>query len=176
MGLSTVDGGGPARPGPEGGKGLGWSKRGSGPKGWVLAVLLLGLLVACEAPARPASIPTVEKTFPTPPPVQAVASATPAVAPKTGGAPAGAAAAASEEKPKGDASKGKAVFQARCTACHPNGQAGVGPSLVGFIARGGEGDLAQRVRAGKGIMPAFTPAQVSDADLADLAAFLATLK
>ncbi|MCL4370684.1 MAG: cytochrome c [Chloroflexi bacterium] len=145
-------------------------------KGWLLVVLLLGLLAACEAPVRPMPIPTVEKTFPTPPPIQAAASAVPTAVANAGGAPAGPAPQAAEAKAAGDASKGKAIFQARCTACHPNGQAGVGPSLVGFAARAGEAEVAKTVRSGKGIMPPFPPAQVSDADLADLTTFVATLK
>ena len=75
----------------------------------------------------------------------------------------------------GDAGKGKAVFANKgCGGCHGAGGEGTAaaPGLKGFPAE----KLDSQVRAPKGKMPPFGPAQVSDSDLEDLKAFLGTLK
>jgi len=84
----------------------------------------------------------------------------------------------------GDAAAGKAVFDGAkpaCKGCHTdakNSLAKVGASLK-------EDDLKAWVRTPKdmmaktkktGMMPAYTPEKISDADLANLVAYLATMK
>lgn len=128
--------------------------------------------LAPATPTRPPAAPTpTPATLPTPT-VATVASPTPppptpttAPAPVTTTAPVG-----------GDVSAGKTVFDGRCTACHPGGQAGVGPSLVGISTRMTDQQITDTIRRGRGMMPAFPPAQVSDAQLADIIAFLKSLK
>lgn len=75
----------------------------------------------------------------------------------------------------GDAAKGKATFASKgCSACHgANGEGTVAaPSLKGFPAD----KLKDQVRGPKGKMPPFGTSQLSDSEIADLAAFVATLK
>ena len=65
------------------------------------------------------------------------------------------------------------------TACHPGANAGIGPALYGpqFAQRYPEdGPLIAVVRQGKGGMPALSPAQLGDADLADVIAYLRGLQ
>src|SRR5215469_4837877 len=77
----------------------------------------------------------------------------------------------------GDAAAGKALWegsQTQCRACH--GQAGdgaFGPPLAGRGISAGE--FRQAARKPWGIMPAYTDGQVSDADLANFAAYFAGL-
>ncbi len=68
--------------------------------------------------------------------------------------------------------KGKDTFVTTCGSCHgQQAQGGVGPALGGKDAT-----LVQRtVRSGKGIMPAFSPNQISDGDLEDITLFLGNL-
>ncbi|MBI4758043.1 MAG: c-type cytochrome [Chloroflexi bacterium] len=77
------------------------------------------------------------------------------------------------------ATAGKAVFTTYCNACHPGGNAGIGPKLVGdaFNQRYAKDDaLVKIIRQGKGSMPASTPEQISDQKLSDLIAYLRALK
>jgi len=76
----------------------------------------------------------------------------------------------------GDPVAGKAVFDSNCTACHPGGQQGVGPSLVGAIGRLGEAGERNQIRNGKGAMPPFPESRISEKQLADLIAYVATIK
>jgi len=69
--------------------------------------------------------------------------------------------------------KGHAVFAQHCNVCHPGGGKGVGPSLIKEVLRPQE--IKDQVRKGKGLMPAFSPAQISDQDLDELAAYLIAL-
>ena len=77
----------------------------------------------------------------------------------------------------GDAAAGKALWegsQTQCRACH--GQAGegaFGPPLAGRAISAAE--FRQAARKPWGIMPAYTDGQVSDADLANFAAYFAGL-
>jgi ubiquinol-cytochrome c reductase cytochrome c subunit len=76
--------------------------------------------------------------------------------------------------PSGNAQKGKQLFQSYgCYQCHgreAQGEAGTGPRLapkpIPFAA------LAKYVRQPTGQMPPYTKRVVSDADLADIFAFL----
>ena len=70
--------------------------------------------------------------------------------------------------------QGQKVFMKNCYACHPGGDAGLGPSLndkplPDFMIR-------LQVRHGFGAMPAFTPTDISDADLDALLDYLSALK
>ena len=72
----------------------------------------------------------------------------------------------------GNAQKGKDAFAARmCATCHgPEGQGAVGPALAPPPRP--LPDFMRYVRQPAGKMPPFTPQAVSDADLADIYAFL----
>ncbi len=74
---------------------------------------------------------------------------------------------------------GAKVFASNCDACHPKANAGVGPALHGkaFAAQFPD-DAAIRaiVRSGRDGMPAFPPANLSDADLNAVIAYLRSLK
>jgi mono/diheme cytochrome c family protein len=92
------------------------------------------------------------------------------------GAPAAAPAAVSSTI-EGDAAAGKATFRQYCSICHGAGARGfIGPSIAGInwttpglhaIVRGGLG--------GYGSMPAFNADVVTDRNIADIAAYLASL-
>ncbi|MDP2662721.1 MAG: c-type cytochrome [Dehalococcoidia bacterium] len=124
---------------------------------------------ATPAPTKPAATPTVAPAAASPVPTKPAAtptSAPPAATP----VPTKPAAAA------GDPVAGKAVFDANCTPCHPGGQQGVGPSLVGAVGRLGEAGVRNQVRNGKNVMPPFPDTRINDNQLADLIAYVATLK
>ena len=77
----------------------------------------------------------------------------------------------------GDAAAGKALwdgFQTQCRACHgAKGEGAFGPPLAGRGITAAE--FAQAARKPWGIMPAYGTEQVSDSDLADFAAYFASL-
>ena len=75
------------------------------------------------------------------------------------------------EAPRGDAGRGASVYAATCAGCHgADASGGVGPALRG---RGLTADEVEAVVAtGRGTMPAGL---VSGQDLADVAAYVATL-
>ena len=65
---------------------------------------------------------------------------------------------------------GQTVFMQRCNRCHPEGMAGLGPSLInkplpGFIIR-------FQVRNGLGAMPSFNKNILAKKDLDDVVAYL----
>jgi cytochrome c553 len=77
----------------------------------------------------------------------------------------------------GDAGAGKALWegsQTQCRSCHGlKGEGAFGPPLAG---RGMTGDeFRQAARKPWGLMPAYVEAQVSDGDLANFAAYFASL-
>ena len=77
--------------------------------------------------------------------------------------------------PKGDATHGRELFmgsQYGCNRCHPNGNRGTGPSIKGVSAD----RIATQVRNGYGDMPAFPKDTMSDQDLADIIAYVTSLK
>ncbi|HXJ03444.1 MAG TPA: c-type cytochrome [Micropepsaceae bacterium] len=83
--------------------------------------------------------------------------------------------ALAQNAPAGDATAGKAVWdRALCKNCHgDDGQGAFGPDLAG---RGlNVAEFKQAVRKPWGIMPAFVETQVSDKQIADLAAYFAGL-
>ena len=70
--------------------------------------------------------------------------------------------------------RGKALFAARCVACHgPTGQGGVGVNLGDEQVLQEPAAFAATVRAGRGLMPPHP--DLADAQLADLRAWLETL-
>ena len=87
----------------------------------------------------------------------------------------GASAWAQEAAP--DAASGKALWDGsntQCRTCHGRvGEGAFGPPLAGRGLSAAE--FRQAARKPWGIMPAFTTDQVSDADLANFAAYLASL-
>ena len=75
----------------------------------------------------------------------------------------------------GDAAAGQAIFANTCNKCHPNANAGIGPTLYGaqFESRyPDDAGIAAVIRRGKGGMPAFSTAQLSDQDMDDIIAYL----
>ncbi|MFC6592515.1 c-type cytochrome [Deinococcus lacus] len=84
----------------------------------------------------------------------------------------------------GDAAAGKEVFVGTCGGCHgANGEGGIGPALnaaAGWDLAG----FTQALREGKtpdgrelaAMMPRFSPAQLDDAQVANIHAFVQTLK
>ena len=130
----------------------------------VLVLFALGgVSLACQPSAATnsglvTSTGTVSKTFPTPLPTPTTLSAA-----MTGGS-------------GGSADSGKAVFASNCTACHPDGKQGVGPSLAGIAGTMTLEQLTSRIRDGKGVMPGFPASKISDAQMGDLIAFLKTLQ
>jgi mono/diheme cytochrome c family protein len=95
----------------------------------------------------------------------AVATATPVPA-KPAVASAGSAGSA------GSAAEGSKIFAATCNSCHPNANAGLGPSLKGVSAD----MITKTVREGKDMMPSFGPDEVSDQQLQDIVAYLTSLR
>lgn len=69
---------------------------------------------------------------------------------------------------------GRQVFMGYCQGCHPGGGQGVGPSLIRDAVT--EEHLRLIIRAGPGAMPAFSPAQLDDEEIALLAQFLDALR
>jgi mono/diheme cytochrome c family protein len=139
--------------------------------GVLAAVLLVGALYAWDATARAAEAAL------RPQPVSPLAVATPGRSvPLVSSTPAAPAPSTSTGPlPVGDAAAGQAVFASQCNACHPGANAGIGPALYGpQVAARYPDDASQAavIRQGKGGMPAFAPTQVSDADLANLLAYL----
>ncbi len=75
----------------------------------------------------------------------------------------------------GDAAAGQAVFAKTCNRCHPNANAGMGPTLYGpqFVSHyPDDAAVAAVIRRGKGGMPAFSTGQLSDQDMDDVIAYL----
>ncbi|HLZ10555.1 MAG TPA: c-type cytochrome [Chloroflexota bacterium] len=113
-------------------------------------------------------------------------SPTPAAttAPTVSATPTPTAPVAPSATPAGGASSalvatGARVFAANCNACHPKANAGVGPALHGsaFTARfPDDGPLKLLIRTGHNVMPSFSPAVISDADLNAIVAYLRSLK
>jgi mono/diheme cytochrome c family protein len=73
-----------------------------------------------------------------------------------------------------DKDPGKVVFARVCESCHgPGASGGQGPALVPF-----KKDLAELVaivRQGVGLMPAFPRAEITDAEIAQVHAYLKSL-
>ena len=114
-----------------------------------LVIMLVALLVACA----PASAPSPART-----------PSGPAVATPT--------QPATIVTPGDGTSAGRALFAAKgCATCHgAAAQGGIGPNLK--EPKRTADAITSRVRSGGEVMPAFTPAQVSDAELQNIVAFL----
>ena len=95
-----------------------------------------------------------------PPAVAAGAAATPAAQAATGNAG------------PGSIQNGQDVYGKFCNGCHPSGKAGVGPTLIGKS----DAAITAAVRQGKGSMPPFAAGQISNAQLADISAYVTSLK
>ena len=70
--------------------------------------------------------------------------------------------------------RGRVVYAQHCQQCHPGGEAGLGPSIVGnpvpvWLQR-------QQVRLGAGAMPAFGRAEIPRDDLAAVSSYVRALK
>lgn len=83
---------------------------------------------------------------------------------------------------EGDADRGKRLFYQTCHSCHPHGRAGLGKSLqdkrIGeIIAKIREGNGLLRGASPKGRwMPFFGKDRLSDAQVADIAAYVYTFR
>ena len=71
-------------------------------------------------------------------------------------------------------SHGREVWMMRCNRCHPGGEAGLGPAtndkpLPEFL-------ITTQIRTGLGAMPAFTEAEMSDRDVADVIAYMKAIR
>lgn len=77
-----------------------------------------------------------------------------------------------QTSPAGNAERGKDAFSTHmCATCHgPEGQGAVGPALA--PPPRAFGDFTRYVRQPAGKMPPFSPQAISDAELADIYAFL----
>jgi mono/diheme cytochrome c family protein len=72
---------------------------------------------------------------------------------------------------------GKALFAQYGAACHgQHGEGGVGPALTGEAAKKDTAQAADFIKNPKAPMPKLCPAPLSDHDVADVAAFVETLK
>lgn len=81
----------------------------------------------------------------------------------------------------GDPGKGRELFFAACHSCHPAGRAGLGPAIIGKTVP----EIALKVREGNGLLrgnrpagafaPFFGKDRLSDAQVADIAAYASTL-
>jgi mono/diheme cytochrome c family protein len=83
--------------------------------------------------------------------------------PANGAAPTPTPAAAATPAAPANAAQGQAAFQQHCNPCHPNGGAGVGPTLIGSPLTASE--IRTQVRQGRGQMPAFDAQTIPDAEL-----------
>jgi mono/diheme cytochrome c family protein len=70
--------------------------------------------------------------------------------------------------------QGKAVFDHHCQQCHPGGDAGLGPAINNLPLPAGF--IKFQVRNGLGVMPAFSEADISDAELDALVQYLLELR
>lgn len=143
------------------------------------AMLAAIVTSACGGGAAPTAVPTskpaapVATAAPAPTAVPAAATAAPTIAAATKAAPSVAPTAAAPAA-SGDVTAGKTVFDQNCNGCHPGGDRGVGPALKG---RNLSADVIKTtVRSGKGGMPAFPAAQVSDQQLNNVVAYVQSLK
>lgn len=73
-------------------------------------------------------------------------------------------------------SGGEAVFMRYCAVCHPGGHRGAGPDIIESIANSSDEVLTEVIRKGKGRMPPYNKATISDAQLGELIAYMRTLK
>ena len=72
---------------------------------------------------------------------------------------------------------GEQVFVRSCNTCHPQGKAGLGPSLEKMSEHfPDEADLKKLIRTGKGIMPGQPKATLNEEEMDNLLVYLKTLE
>ena len=146
----------------------------------VASTALIGIGAGCgssdSASVTPADATTIDnvaaqtdsegKTVSAPTADSGSSAATDAQAPAPDGGEGEAAAT-------GDVAAGKAVFEANCQGCHPNGgtEAGVGPALVGSSLSTDQ--VRNQIVNGKGAMPGGL---VSGTDLDNVVAYVDSIK
>jgi len=77
-----------------------------------------------------------------------------------------------------DIERGEALYRSKCYGCHAV-EAHVGPSLTSAasVLRDAQGELLiAAVRGGRALMPAFSEDMLSDEELADIIAYIRSLK
>jgi mono/diheme cytochrome c family protein len=80
------------------------------------------------------------------------------------------------EAPKAVASHGATLYAQNCASCHGDHGAGpIGPSLQKLSARKNADQIAASIRNPDPPMPKLYPGTLSDADVADLTAFVTSL-
>jgi mono/diheme cytochrome c family protein len=67
--------------------------------------------------------------------------------------------------------EGERAFMRHCHECHPGGEAGVGPSVVGRP----EALVKAQIRLGAGAMPSFDARRIPDDEVAAIAAYVSAL-
>jgi mono/diheme cytochrome c family protein len=79
---------------------------------------------------------------------------------------------------QGNVVAGLKTFRQQCQACHPSlGKvAGVGPNLTNSPNAGDPKYIRNNVRNGKSPMPSFPSNQISDTDLENLVAYIASIR
>jgi mono/diheme cytochrome c family protein len=82
--------------------------------------------------------------------------------------------AATTPLPESTLKTGEKVFNTYCAVCHPGGGAGSGPSLI--LSFKSDAQRRTIVRQGHRPMPAFSSADISDAELDALLGYIRTLK
>lgn len=75
---------------------------------------------------------------------------------------------------RGDAKQGEAVFMQHCHACHPGGEAGLGPALNNKPLPGWL--IKAQVHMGMGAMPSFSSQEIDPESLEALVAYLRALR
>jgi mono/diheme cytochrome c family protein len=70
--------------------------------------------------------------------------------------------------------RGRLAYMAKCNHCHPGGEAGLGPALNDKPLP--EFLLKTQIRVGLGAMPAFSPAEMSDAEVDAVIAYLKLIR
>ena len=129
--------------------------------------LLAAVAFMASAALAPAILAACDGSAPTPTPPAASAPGQDAASPTVASQAAGGGS---------PAERGQMVFARYCNVCHPGGQRGSGPSLVGVASNWPDNRLTHTVRNGENRMPPFSTASISDADLTDLIAYVRTIK
>jgi mono/diheme cytochrome c family protein len=72
--------------------------------------------------------------------------------------------------------RGKAVYARYCNTCHPGGGKGAGPSLIELAPGLSDDQIKSSVRKGRPRMSSFGDSLISNDALADLVAYIRTLR
>ncbi len=133
------------------------------------SMVVLTFLAISDLNAAVASTTNVSTPASTAPPASATTAAPPGGATTATAAPAG----------NGDAAAGAKTFRGVCQACHLNGgrnAGGVGPQLSNSPNAGDPAYIRNIVRNGKGAMAAIDKDTVSDAELENIVAYIASIR